>query len=477
MINVAHQLPEFVRVEYPNFVDFLKAYYEWFENEYSLGNYSDLVDIDTTITDFLKYFRKQVDVFEITNDDTSRFYLRHLKELYVSKGSRVAFDFLFNILFNREATIKIPWDITLILSNGKWQVDYSIMLELTPEEAAAIDGKEITIYITDSFGVEQAYQVMVEYINVHPNGDMEVFISKPYELKSAERVASEDIEIGSPTVLSRVTSVNVVDGGTGFTVGTLIEVDSPTGTGMIIRIAAVGPNGEITAVEIVSFGSGYNTPFTFSLTGGEGVAELTFFPLIHVLLTENQMYLRAAADGSLILGDYTVVTADAGNLYHGFATGDAVIYRNGGGTSIGGLTTEATYYVIVIDQYNIKLATTNQNALDGIAINLTAGATGSEHTLTPFGNAVLAFTLGTMARYPGRYKDSSSVLGDGCYIEDSDYYQVFSYVTALEEVRDKYETILRTVLHPAGTKHFGEYTVTTEVSVGVVDMDLEYSID
>lgn len=473
MINVAHQLPEFVRVEYPNFVDFLKAYYDWFENEYSLGNYSDLVDIDTTITDFLKYFRKQVDVFGITDDDTSRFYLRHLKELYVSKGSRVAFDFLFNILFNREATIKIPWDTTLILSNGKWQVDYSIMLDLTAEEAAAIDGKEITIY--DSLG--NPYQAMVEYINVHPDGNVEVFISKPYELKTAVTVSSGDVDIVDPEVIDRVVSVTVVGGGRGFSVGQVIEVTSTTGTGMIVRVAAVGPNGEVTAVEIVSFGTGYTEAFTYSLTGGESDAELTFYPLIHVLLTENQMYLRAAADGSLILGDYTVVTVDAGDLYHGFATGDPVIYRNGGGANIGGLVDGGTYYVIVIDQYNIKLATTNQNALDGVAIDLTSGATGSDHTLTPLVYAVLSFEMGSIAKYPGRYKDSSSVLGDGCYIEDSDYYQVFSYVTALEEVRDKYETILRTVLHPAGTKHFAEYTVTNTITVGAVDMNLEYSID
>ena len=54
-------------------------------------------------------------------------------------------------------------------------------------------------------------------------------------------------------------------------------------------------------------------------------------------------------------------------------TGDTVIYDNGGGTDIGGLTSGTTYYVIAVDNdlTKIKLATSAENAEKGIAINLT----------------------------------------------------------------------------------------------------------
>lgn len=52
-------------------------------------------------------------------------------------------------------------------------------------------------------------------------------------------------------------------------------------------------------------------------------------------------------------------------------TGTPVIYDNGSGTNIGGLTHRAKYYVIYVTNTTLKLATTWQNAMDGVAIDLT----------------------------------------------------------------------------------------------------------
>lgn len=66
---------------------------------------------------------------------------------------------------------------------------------------------------------------------------------------------------------------------------------------------------------------------------------------------------------------------------HGFVTGDAVLYNNNSGTSIGGLTTGLTYYVIKIGVDTIKLASSSANATLGSAIAITPGI-GSGQTLT-----------------------------------------------------------------------------------------------
>ncbi len=63
------------------------------------------------------------------------------------------------------------------------------------------------------------------------------------------------------------------------------------------------------------------------------------------------------------------------------ATGDAVIYENGGGTSIGSLTSGQTYYVIVVDATHIKLAGTFNNAVNNQPIPLTVTGTGSSQSL------------------------------------------------------------------------------------------------
>ncbi|WP_141847710.1 beta strand repeat-containing protein, partial [Humibacillus xanthopallidus] len=74
------------------------------------------------------------------------------------------------------------------------------------------------------------------------------------------------------------------------------------------------------------------------------------------------------------------------------ATGDAVIYSSGGGTPIGGLTDGQTYYAIVLattgpfGAQQIRLATTRDRAISGLAITLTASAaTGTSHSLVPSG--------------------------------------------------------------------------------------------
>lgn len=66
---------------------------------------------------------------------------------------------------------------------------------------------------------------------------------------------------------------------------------------------------------------------------------------------------------------------------HGYVTGDAVLYDNNSGTSIGGLTSGQTYYVIGLTVDTLKLATSYENAVASTAIPITAGV-GSGQTLT-----------------------------------------------------------------------------------------------
>lgn len=82
---------------------------------------------------------------------------------------------------------------------------------------------------------------------------------------------------------------------------------------------------------------------------------------------------------------------------HGLSTGEAVVYSNGGGTSITGLTTATTYYVIKVDANTVKLATSKSNAIAGTAINITADGVGASHSLTVQSSAVFLENKGGSA--------------------------------------------------------------------------------
>jgi hypothetical protein len=89
-------------------------------------------------------------------------------------------------------------------------------------------------------------------------------------------------------------------------------------------------------------------------------------------------------------------------LSHGFLTGTKVRYVNGGGSNsaIGGLTTNTDFYVIAINKDYLRLSTTLENALSGVAITFTDFGSGVDHTLTTFqinGNVTGSGTVTTTA--------------------------------------------------------------------------------
>lgn len=471
------QVPDFVRADYPTFVAFIQAYYKWFEDEYSLLKLENLVDIDDTLADFLRHFRKSLDIEGITANTEDRFYIKHLKELYVSKGSSAAFQFLFSLLYSKPSKVIEPWNYAFIPSEAHWKQEFSIIVNITAEEAALLNGQEITLIDEDG----NEYLASVDFVAKRPDGRYELFVQR---LNPKAPIVSLSYTSGETTITETLEptteSVSIIETvGDGFEVGTVYDVVYGDGVGTSVRVAKVSSTGALTGVEIVTFGTGYPAVFDWPLMAGHQAVQVSFFPKFNALLSLEEVYLKATVDSGIITADPDSLTADLGNRKHPFSTGDAVYYNNGddGHTSIGGLTNDAVYYVINIDESTLQLATSYANAIAGTEINLTSGATGNGHTLTLVGATILRFEIGGVAKYPGHYGSKPDVLGDGCYIEDSEYYQVYSYVTAIEELLAKYEGMLHRVLHPSGTKHFAQYTLLNDFSItleATLELGLEY---
>jgi hypothetical protein len=51
---VSSQLPEFIQADYPTFIAFIEAYYEYLENEVNT-EYKSLRDLDDTLDSFSAY--------------------------------------------------------------------------------------------------------------------------------------------------------------------------------------------------------------------------------------------------------------------------------------------------------------------------------------------------------------------------------------------------------------------------------------
>jgi hypothetical protein len=147
-----------------------------------------------------------------------------------------------------------------------------------------------------------------------------------------------------------------------------ITIDAPTSGGTASAIASIS-GGKITIITVTSAGYGY-----------------TAVP--NVTITAPKFTFNAVTD---------VNDASDAITYniHRLETGDAVVYNNGGGTSVSGLTSTTTYYVIKIDDNTIQLATSYANAIATVFIPLADGI-GAAHTLTlTSGIATATVVLGT----------------------------------------------------------------------------------
>ena len=73
---------------------------------------------------------------------------------------------------------------------------------------------------------------------------------------------------------------------------------------------------------------------------------------------------------------------------------------------------------------------------------------------------------GRQGKSLGRYRDQGGFLSDDKKIQDANYYQEFSYEIRSSVTLDKYEAMLKQLLHVAGTKYFASVVRSSVLSVG-----------
>lgn len=126
---VPSQLPAFIRddPDYENFVLFLQAYYEWMEMSgnavYGAKNLPNYYNIDTTLTDFLQYFKNDFLPFFPEGSLVDQAKLTKIaNQLYKTKGTPSSYKFLFRVLYNSDVQLYNAKDYILRASDGKWTI-------------------------------------------------------------------------------------------------------------------------------------------------------------------------------------------------------------------------------------------------------------------------------------------------------------------------------------------------------------------
>jgi hypothetical protein len=215
------------------------------------------------------------------------------------------------------------------------------------------------------------------------NGSAELtYLGKDAILNAVIVKTEAEISLVITPGIDSVYAVNLGLTGSKYAEIPTVTIAAP-GTGIQAAATASISGGKVSLISVINPGNGY-----------------TVAPL--VTITTPKITFNAATD----VNDVAETISYTG---HRLVTGDAVVYNNGGGTSIGGLTSGNTYYIIRLNADLFQLATSALNATNGTNINLTDGV-GVAHTLTLTNGAATATSiLGTGGEIVGYSIDDAGI--------------------------------------------------------------------
>jgi hypothetical protein len=203
-ILINRQVPEYVREEYPLFLTFLEAYYEFLESKQGsqkndlttqLKSLRDISDVDESIEEFeTQFLNSFASLIPVDAQIDKSFLLKNILPLYQAKGSENSFKLIFRMLFGEETDVFYPRDNILRASDGNWKIDATIKVSTddissfyigtgTTKEFNLLtkeSSENIQVYVggvlqTTGFKVFKEYQLLSFDVPVANNSIVEVF--------------------------------------------------------------------------------------------------------------------------------------------------------------------------------------------------------------------------------------------------------------------------------------------------------------
>jgi len=262
---ISAQFPSLYAEEGPAFIAFVKAYYEWMEQEGEVvsesRNLLSYRDVDRTLDKFLVHFRrKYLDGLPVVTELVDeRFLLKHIREVYSSKGSPRGLELLFRVLFNQKAELYLPGDDILRLNDGTWIVPKYIEVSYSPDNYLLI-GEYIT-------GRDTSATALVENIkSFYKNGrkvDLLELGQVVGDFADGEQVFSSALEPSrSPVVFGSLRDIENFSIVFGFKVGDLLDVSGENGFSGKAVVTKVSPRDGTLSFRILNGGTGYSLEFT-----------------------------------------------------------------------------------------------------------------------------------------------------------------------------------------------------------------------
>lgn len=424
---VESQFPEFISTDYPKFTAFVKAYYQFLEQDQGafeiVQNAQKYSDIDYTTEPFVQYILDNYGKdFPHTAQVDRRLLVKKLNDIYESKGSAQGFQTLFRVLYDKNVEVKRPYEFVLRPSDGIWEQRLSIRARLVSGSFSNIVNR---VLLLKKNGL--TYKSTILKVRDINSTLCEIFISSnsiaPFELYDTVTVESATGVIFTGTVDPTLTDYTIVDAGANFKIGQIFNVNLSGGVDSAVKITGVDASGGITNLKFIKYGHSFTDNITVNLLNS-----------LFVSTTTKSFQSKTDGFSESILGVKPHTSLDPDRYFFsdyvegsGYYTGSVVIYQN-----------------------------TSQS--------LTGGTT--ETTEIPENAAVITFIIGAIGRYPGQYNSTQGFPSEpGVNLQDSKLYQPFAYQLETEEDINVFYTVVKNLVHPAGTSMFNNRTINSTIDI------------
>ena len=242
--------------------------------------------------------------------------------------------------------------------------------------------------------------------------DTQIFMNDSYH--GTKIVLEEDTfaDLGVSAEKGSITDVRLINGGFGYTkLPTISSISTTSGSNAKLLPISTGGVGSVKDVEITNFGFNYSSAPTFNAFRHAIIKDIT---------------------GTFSVGD--VLTSHSGTV----------------------TAFDSARQLLSIDT-TANLANGNSVATSGASATILQVDT---PTITP--------SVGTVATTSGEFlTERGKVSSDIMRIQDSNYYQDYSYVVKVGESINTWRNAIKRTVHPAGWAVFGEVSIVTSVTAGI----------
>ena len=260
---VKEQFPAFYNEEGEMFQIFLKAYYEYLEQDNKTLDFSrnllEYKDIDKTTGEFLEHF-KQTFLSHLPGlvkaDD--RLTIKNIMDFYRAKGTPRAVQLLFRLLFDETITVNYPSEDVLKPSASTFKLPrYIEVYTGNLDKLIELEGLEI---VGDTSGAK----AFVESISTKLLNSVKVYCIKLSNLRGnfirGEIIAksSDGNTDDMPIVTGSLSDIDITLGGSDFVIGDRFDVIASSGKQGQARVTAVSDATGLVDFELANGGFGFS---------------------------------------------------------------------------------------------------------------------------------------------------------------------------------------------------------------------------